>query len=501
MRGKPTAALTAVLMIVMLVITVLPIPAMAGTVSSNAPNPGTGQDFKTTSPESVGLDGQALAEAVNFASSRGGISVRILRHGYLVDTSWLDPITGAVPNNIWSSTKGVVSLLTGRALTLGKLSLDDPIGKYVPEADAAHGKITIRQLLTQSSGLEFSWVADLDLLMPDSVKQVLALPFAHDPGTYFEYAQTTVTLLAYTVEKAVGEDLQVFAQEQLFGPLGIPRTDWFWLRDRAGHTQGFAYLFMPPKDLTRLGQLTLQGGVWNGKVLLSADYVKQAQTPSASNPVYGYLLWTNEGDYGFTPTIPNRRRVEGALVPSAPRDMYAFVGFLDQMIFIIPSWDMVVVRTGVPGNLDLTDLQAMLTAYTGDWMYDFFQLLGKAVKDVQVPDTGPYQSRNEGEGLDLGALVNVPQIVGGLGLGGSYSPPGVNLLGSGDQIAYIGLVQSVLDIGQAVVPLARNVLANLLEETGSTGASHLARSPLGGILQLALPRRLLALENTWLGSR
>lgn len=444
-----------IILSLVLLLALMPGAALAGKAPAN---PAPGEDFQRVAPESVGLDGAALAEAVNFATSRNAASVRILRHGYLVATSGLDTLTATVPNNLWSTTKGVTSLLTGRAIALGKLQLDDPISLYVPEADAAHGRITIRQLLTQCSGLQFSWAADLNPLLPDSVTQCLALPFVHEPGTYFEYAQTTVTLLAYAVENAVGQDLQDFAQEQLFDPLGIPRSDWFWLRDLAGHTHGYAFLFMPPRDLPRLGQLMLQGGVWNGRRLLPASYVEEAGSSSPTNPGYGFLLWSNEGDHVYTPTVPDREDMQRPLVTSAPRDMYGFFGMLDQLIFVIPSWDMVIVRTGIPGNYDLMDPHSLVTAIEADWCHEFFRRVGQAITDMDIPDPGYYQPTDGITGLDPMAIADPTLIANGMaaGLPGLADPQA----GLHSALSELGTLLDVVNTG---VNLPGKIVGNLLE--------------------------------------
>ncbi|MHB8781203.1 MAG: serine hydrolase domain-containing protein [Candidatus Geothermincolia bacterium] len=448
--------------------------AACGGLGPDNGNPGAGEDFTRVAPAAVGLDGEALAAAVNFATSRNAASVRVLRHGMLAATSSLDGATAAIPNNIFSSTKGVVSLLTGRALTLGRLSLDDPIGKYIPEADEAHARITVRQLLTQSSGLAFSWASDLNPLLPDTVKQCLVLPFVHEPGTYFEYAQTTVTLLAHTVERAVGMDIQDFAQRELFGPLGIPRNDWHWMRDNAGHTHGYAFLFMPSKHLTRLGQLMLQEGAWCGEQLLSRDYVREAMLPSPTNPGYGFLLWSNRGDSVISPSIPSREEVAHPLVPTAPRDMYAFVGFLDQIIFIIPSWDMVVVRTGVAGNYDILNPQVASTAMGGDWMYEFFLLLGEAVLDEELPEAAPYRSEGPQEPEPL-AIVDPRLLLDGMLAGTPSRDPDM-----------------MTDLQSLGMSLPRSFFANLVEEMGDGSFQ-------GGLVLIAPPYdlQLTALELTF----
>ena len=82
------------------------------------------------------------------------------RHDCLVGQSGADTDTRFVPAGLWSATKGIVSMLVGRAVQMGRLSVDDPIGRYLRDVDAAHGAITIEQLLTQSSGLAFHWAND-----------------------------------------------------------------------------------------------------------------------------------------------------------------------------------------------------------------------------------------------------------------------------------------------------------------------------------------------------
>src|SRR5699024_7390993 len=111
-----------------------------------------------------------------------------------------------------------------------------------------------------------------------------SLPFDHPPGSYFEYAQTPVTLLAAVVEAAAGQDLQDFAAAQLFEPIGITRDRWWWSRDAAGHTVGYASLSMRPVDLARLGTLLLDGGRWGPRQLIDPGYVDAMSASSPANP-------------------------------------------------------------------------------------------------------------------------------------------------------------------------------------------------------------------------
>ncbi len=351
-------------------------PATAAATTCAAPTGGA--EFQRVAPEQVGLDGAKLRNATRFMASRRALSVRVYRRGCLVSRSQLDPYTEGVRNNVWSVTKGVTALLTGRAITQGKLALDDPIGRFLPEADAAHGAITVRQLLTQTSGLRFSWSSDV--LARDAVDYTLALPFRHEPGTYFEYAQTTVTLLGAVVQRAVGQDLQTYAHRELFAPLGIPRHHWNWTRDETGQTQAYAFLFMPPKHLGRIGQLLLSEGRWGAQQLIDPTYMRELAAPTPTNGGYGFLTWTNAGGWLITATAPDRRRIDAPFIPTAPPDAHAFVGFLGQLVLVIPSLDMVIVRTGLPPS----------SGQTSDIDYEGIRRVLQAVTDVEVPDPGPY---------------------------------------------------------------------------------------------------------------
>lgn len=407
--------------------------------------PMPGEEFAALPAADLNLDAEAVNDALRYAAATNALSIRIYRHDCMVGAGILDPLTESIPNNVWSTTKGVTSMLTGRAIQLGLLGIDDPIGKYLPEAGAEHAAITVRQLLTQSSGLHFAWTGDLlSYAGPDSVRYTLALPFDSAPGSEFTYGQTTVSLLAKVVERAAGYDLQDFAQNELFGPLGIARDEWFWLRDRAGNTHGYAFLFIAPKHMARLGHLMLNEGAWNGERLLPTRYVREAGEPSAANPFYGYLLWSNKADAGYpVELLSEPTLVMHQLVPSAPRDMYAFVGFLDQIIFVIPSLDMVVVRTGFPGNYEL-NLQTVTSAHPGRWMHEFFRILMRGVKDQTIADPGPYDGYNTPAPLDLRYFVDPLSITGSLGLG-PQAPEGCNLLGCEGGISYEGLLRTVED--------------------------------------------------------
>ena len=177
----------------------------------------------------------------------------------------------------WSMAKSVTALIFGRAMTLGLISPDDPVGSLVPEADKAHGEITVHDLLTMTSGLKWNGVRDYNIFtMPDRVRDALTL----------ERRQAARHLLRVRPEpgRAARRDgrprrpartSMAFVQRELMTPLGIEEGTWDWARDKAGHVQGFYGVQHDARRLRPARRPMRRGGVWKGKRLLSQG-VRQA---------------------------------------------------------------------------------------------------------------------------------------------------------------------------------------------------------------------------------
>jgi len=381
-------------------------PPPAQTSSSKCSQPAPGGDFERVDPTRVDVTADAARDAVAYATARGAQSVRVYRRDCLIATSGLDPFTESSTLPAWSMTKGVVSLVVGRAVTLGHMDVDAPIGTYLDGLDEAHAAITVRQLLTQTSGLRFAWANDLNAAATlDSARLVLTRPFEAEPGTKFIYAQTTITALVAVVEAAVGEDFQAFAARELFEPVGITGEQWHWDRDIVGRTQGFAFLSMWPTAFARLGSLLLADGKWRGQQLIAADYVRAGATGSTVNPGYGFLWRTNQRPATGQVTVEDPM---GEVLTSAPADTFWMSGMFNQNVIVIPSLDMVVVRMGLPAGI-FGDPYGDVAAQRPDWDHRFFRLLLAGVTDVDVPDPGEWVPDDGpvGVGLEPEHLIGI----------------------------------------------------------------------------------------------
>jgi CubicO group peptidase (beta-lactamase class C family) len=350
-----------------------------------------GGAWQSRSPEALDLNAGRLQDALDWANTHTSASVAVYRRGCLAGESRLDAITREQHLDGWSMTKSVTATLVGRAVALRKLRVNQPLRTLYPEADARHGSLKIRHLLTMTAGTHRNWVRDL-APQYDRVRDALSLPFDHVPGTHWEYQQSNVSLLLNAVQRAVGSnDVQQWAQRELFSRIGIARSDWEWDSDRSGNTEGWAHLKMTNAAWARVGQLLLRKGKWNGKQLIAKDYVKALIAPGKVNNAYGYLTWLNGGGTFVLPNVEGEDTGEGQLVTSGPRDMFLFAGSGEQRVFVIPSRELLIVRLGERGSREADTRASVWTGRGGELDNELVRRVLRAVTDVPYDDPGPYQ--------------------------------------------------------------------------------------------------------------
>jgi CubicO group peptidase (beta-lactamase class C family) len=336
-----------------------------------------------------------------------------------VKTGTFDPIEERRLAHMFSTTKPTMTLVAGRAVELGLLSVDDTIGKYFPDkGDDAHRAITVKQLLQHTSGIYKNWSMELNDNIPDAVEHFMNLKIVHEPGTFYEYSQTSCNMMSAVIEKAVGMPLQEFAQREVFDKIGILKGTYFWQRDRAGWTYGYSELYLRPIDMIRIGTLQLQNGVYRGERLISEQFIKDMATGSAQNPGFGYNTWVNAAPYYVSVAINQRQVEQRPIIASAPRDMYFSWGWRGRHIFVMPDLGMVVTVTpfalqvptpgsittflnGYPGQGPGSgpgaqyDGHQISQAELNKGYHDYFRILMSSVKDQKVPDPGEWDQPDD----------------------------------------------------------------------------------------------------------
>ncbi len=260
---------------------------------------------------------------------------------------------------IYSITKSVVGVLLAIAADEGRLGLDDPVGRHVREWPAESSAVTVRHLMSMTSGRAWSEGADRAMIgAVDQTAAALAAGQQDAPGTAWRYDNMASQVLSAVLDSAVG-DPAAYAQARLFGPLGL--TDTTWERDGAGRIKAYAGIVSSCADLVRLGAMMRDGGRFGDTEVVPAESVAELTASSSDlNAAYGLLWWTNtEGRVtevrraaGFEQDRPS---YTGRLAPGAPSDAFWALGWGNQLVAVVPSSGVVAVRLG-PRPADADDL-------------------------------------------------------------------------------------------------------------------------------------------------
>ena len=245
----------------------------------------------------------------------------------------------------WSMSKSFTAAMIGILVNQHKLSVDEP----APVAAWSHtekSKITIKNLLQQTTGLDFtenytrpSSVTKMLFRKGDMAAYTASLTLKYQPGTVFNYSSGNSNILSKVIRQTVGEkDYSSFPYGELFYKIN---TYSFLLEpDASGTYIGSSYSYATARDFARFGLLYYNNGVWNGEQILPANWVTESVQPSTADKRkhYGYQFWLN----GYDEKDSTKR-----WYPDVPADMFFFDGYGGQDVYIIPSEKLIVLRLGV----------------------------------------------------------------------------------------------------------------------------------------------------------
>jgi len=316
--------------------------------------PGADASWETRTPLELGADPALLAEAVAYAANNGSDALVILSGGRIVSENYWNGTTRDTQMPIFSASKAMVASVAGRLLEEGVFtSLDQAASDFLSEWQDVPEKegITLRQHLSMTTGLEGGEQNLIRSLLAKSERFFTAnLPMAHDPGTFWTYNNPAYRLLFPIIEEATGSDLPEVFAERLFNPIGMSAVDWVARTGQVGSTTVVNYQYIETTSLSaaRFGLLAQRGGEWDGTQVVPADFMAESVSPSQSlNPSYGFLWWLNGGaETGGHQQLFDGLARTGPYFPDTPPDAFAALGKDDQVIAVLPSLDLVVVRLG-----------------------------------------------------------------------------------------------------------------------------------------------------------
>ncbi|PHS28692.1 MAG: serine hydrolase [Robiginitomaculum sp.] len=291
-------------------------------------------------------------------------AIVIIHKGKLVAERYRDSFGPDTKQVSWSMAKSITSALVGMAVKRGMIAdLDAPMpGPWA--ADDPRAAITWRQWLNMVDGLDYHEIGakglshnDVVQMMfgkgrYDAISYVKGLSMAEEPGTHWNYSTAGFHLLARAVQGLVAHQVDVvppapeamvdYANASLFDPIGMDARIEF---DAAGTFLGGSLVWASARDFARFGYLYLRDGMWNDQRLLPEGWVdfSRSKTPADNTTVYGAGWWINAAN-------ANDIRPRGQGSALGPRDAFSAQGHEGQIIWVVPSRDLVIVRLGLMGN-------------------------------------------------------------------------------------------------------------------------------------------------------
>jgi len=274
-------------------------------------------------------------------------------------------------HTLQSVTKTIASVVIGVAATRREFpSLDTPVLSFfdvskVANVDDRKRKMTIRHLLTMTAGID--WNESLPYADPrnaavgmeasdDWVKFTIDRPMSEDPGVRWNYNSGASALLAYIFRRATKMDIEEYAARNLFAPIGIER--WFWKRGPSGLIDTEGGLYLESRDLAKIWYLFLKNGVWDGKQVVSPEWVKSSIAPAVAvaeapnAPKYGLKWWLAPDPRDSTRFVWAGSGFGGQLPLAFPND---------DMVVVVNAWNIPPMRTGLPRTVVIARMLAALS--------------------------------------------------------------------------------------------------------------------------------------------
>ena len=295
-------------------------------------------DYKILNPASDILFNEIYESELNTTA------LVIAHKGELVFERYGKETKNSTPTLGWSMTKTITGMMIGLLADDGLLDLDKPAP--IPEWKGTDKEaITTRQLLNMASGIEnfeeyggLSDVSRMLYLESDQYEFALGQKLVNAPGSNFDYSTPEANRLAAVVHNLLGGQQEVyeFFQTRIAQPLNITSATIEF--DTQGHFVGGAYSYMDARDWARLGLVYLNGGEFNGQQIFSKEWVEFATFSSPNAAHYGAQLWIN---------------ANGERWKNLPHDIFYYMGHQGQRVIMVPSKDLVIVRTGVTEDYNL----------------------------------------------------------------------------------------------------------------------------------------------------
>jgi CubicO group peptidase (beta-lactamase class C family) len=342
----------------------------------------------TTGPAPAGTDTAALRSAMDDAFARKIAQlgetreVVIIQGGRLVHEQYAPGYSKDTRLVSWSMAKSVTQALVGVAVQQGLVRIDRPMGSPHWQANDRRAQIPWRTWLQMTDGQRYLEIGAPSVTASDAAKKLFGpgrldvahwcagLPLIHEPGTYWNYNSCGIVLTADALTRAVVPDpsspqqrrevMMTWMRENLFNVIGMRSAQPEF--DATGLYYGSALVYANARDFAKFGYLYLRDGMWEGQRVLPEGWVDFARTPGTgtNSDGYGAGWWLN-------PQV-GTGRPRRVLMDTGSRDGFSAQGHEGQLVLVVPSKDLVIVRMGLIAE----------TPDAWDKLYDWMARVGRA---------------------------------------------------------------------------------------------------------------------------
>jgi CubicO group peptidase (beta-lactamase class C family) len=327
--------------------------------------------FPAAAPGEESIAPQALAAAASWAEQNETVALLVMHRGVVqLERYW----QGMTADQLFSGramSRSLLGLVYGFAVAEGRIALDDPVEKYLPEwRGEPRGQIRVRQLMQNVSGLEEvplnvvnappdaagpvrAWYLLKSFLgknsrlslASDFAAVALSFDLAHEPGTRFAFSNANSQLLGVILERATGEPFERYVEQRLWRQVAADAGEFYM--DRSGGMPAVYCCFRAtPRDFLRVGALLADDGRSGEAAVLPAGWIAQLRGTSSVNPVYGLQLWSGNPRAGVREYATGSGRGVTHGEPYVTDDVLWLEGGGGRTIWVVPSEDLVIVRLG-----------------------------------------------------------------------------------------------------------------------------------------------------------
>ena len=303
------------------------------------------------------LTDETVEAITAYAEEQNSAAVMVMYQGELHLREYVQDPWRETRFNPHSMSKTVGALLLGIALEEGHIpSIDTPIAPWVPEwAGDPRGDITLRQLLTMTGGLEVMSPSNPPSIFSKGTRQrfgtdfdghTLDVQLKDPPGTKFEYNNDENKLIGLIVERATGVRYAQYLSEKLWYPLGLGDAEMYLDRP-GGAVLKSCCIFSQQIDWLRLGELMRNRGRYKDQQIVPTEWIDAMVEPSPAYTGYGFQIWVGDGDIEPVRPADAPKNYSWQSEPYAADDVYVFKGHGFQRVWVVPSEELVILRTGI----------------------------------------------------------------------------------------------------------------------------------------------------------